>query len=133
MRLQYTWNGFMIICHAYLQPMFICCSPHDTVDLLSFHGCLLTAACQDRLFIRSKSAFNNNTQWMFRGHPYTDLRLLFVRLLPYYPLGSIGAKMHHTKRSIGAFMHHTPTPHLFWPRSAFPRFPDLVLVSTESE
>ena len=28
---------------------------------------------------------------------------------------------------------HTPSPHLFWPRSGFPRFPGLVLVSTDSE
>ena len=36
----------------------------------------------------------------------------------------------HLRATVGR---HTLTPHLFWPRSAFPRFPDLVLVSTDSE
>ena len=29
-------SWLMIICHAYLEPMFICCSPQETVDLLSY-------------------------------------------------------------------------------------------------
>ena len=35
---QWDFNtpGFMIIWYAYLEPMFICCSPHETVDLLSY-------------------------------------------------------------------------------------------------
>ena len=32
----YLDSWLMIICHAYLEPMFICCSPHETVDLLSY-------------------------------------------------------------------------------------------------
>ena len=61
--------GFMVICHAYLQPMFICSSPDETVDLLSFHGCPLTSACQDRFFIRSKSALITTRNGYSEGTP----------------------------------------------------------------
>ena len=79
----YTWT------HDYLSYLQTCCSPHETVDLLPFHGCLLTSVCQDRCVYLIKISINN-TQWIFLGHPYINLRSLFVRnqgskvLLPHW-------------------------------------------------
>ena len=74
---------------------------------------------------------------MINAHQHSNEPLCIHNLTFDLPPAQICAHGIIPHISTGADLHphaHVTTmPHLFWPRSGFPRFPGLVLVSTDSE